>query len=153
MFSLCLDSTCVYLLLDSTCVYLLQGRSLLISLPPLPENGPYDESKFVEEEDDDDEIPSAHSPHEEVEDEDEEEEPVRKKRKLPSGGDSATASSPARDADVVMEKVVATSSGAQSSGDWNEPLVVPPVSSAAPRSFAWMASPSLGSYDDLETTR
>ena len=108
---------------------------------------------MVEEEDDDDEIPSAHSPHEEVEDEDEEEEPARKKRKLPSGGDSATASSPARDADVVLEESVATSSGARSSGDWNEPLAVPPVSSAAPRSFARMASPSLGSYDDLETTR
>ena len=108
---------------------------------------------MVEEEDDDDEIPSAHSPHEEVEDEDEEEEPVRKKRKLPSRGDSATVSSPAKDADVTLEEAVATSSGARSSGDWNEPLVVPPVSSAAPRSFARMTSPSLGSYDDLETTR
>ena len=67
LFSFCLCSTCVYFLLDSTCVHLLQGRSLLISLPPLPENGPDDESKFVEEEDDDEEIPSAHSPHEEVE--------------------------------------------------------------------------------------
>ena len=145
-----LESTFLF---DSTCVYLLQGRALFISLPPLPENGPDDESKFVEEEDEDEEIPSAHSPGDDVEEEDEVEEPARKKRKLPSRGDSATASSPAKDVDVTVEEVVATSPGAQSSGGWDEPLNVPPVSSAAPRSFARMASPSLGSYDDLETAR
>ena len=135
------------------CVYLLQGQALLISLPPLPENGPDDESKFVEEEDDDEEIPSAHSPRDEVEEGDEVEEPAQKKRKLPSRGDSATASSPAKDADVTLEEVIATSSGAWSSGGWDEPLNVPPVSSAAPRSFERMPSPSLESYDDAGTPR
>ena len=137
----------------STCVYLLQGRALFISLPPLPENGPDDESKFVEEEDEDEEIPSAHSPRDEVEEEDEVEEPARKKRKLPTRGESASASSPARGVGAAEEEAVATSPGARSSGGWEEPLNVPPVSSAAPRSFARMPSPALESYDDAGTPR
>ena len=45
------------------------------------------------------------------------------------------------------------SSGAGSLGDWNEPLAAPLVSSALPREFARMPSVSLGSDDDVETTR
>ena len=124
---------------------------MLISHPPLPENGPDDEPKFVEDEDDEEEIPSADSPRDEVEEEDEVEEPARKKRKLPIRGESATVSSPARG--VADEEAVATSPGAQSSGGWEEPLNVPPVASAAPRSFARMPSPSLSSFDDTSSPR
>ena len=108
----------------------------MVSLPPLPEDGPADESQVVEEEDDDDDLPSATSPNEEVEDEDDEEEPARKKQKRQSGGGSATASSPARGADADLEEAVSTSSGARSPGGWSEPLDVPPVGSAPPRVFA-----------------
>ena len=80
-------------------------------------------------------------------------EPAKKKRKLPSRGESATASSPARGVDVAEEETVATSPGAQSSGGWEEPLNDPPVSSAAPLSFARMPSPSLSSFDDASTPR
>ena len=107
----------------------------------------------MEEEDDDDDLPSATSPNEVVEDEDDEAEPVRKKQKRQSGGDSATASSPARGADVDLEEAVSTSSGARSPGGWSEPLAAPPVSSAPPRAFARLASVSLGSDDEFKTTR
>ena len=126
---------------------------MLISHPPLPENGPDDESKFVEDEDDDEEIPSAHSSRDEVEEGDEVEEPARKKRKLPIRGESASASSPAKGVGAAEEVAVATSPGAQSSGGWEEPLNVPPVASAAPRSFARMPSPSLSSFDDASSPR
>ena len=130
---------------------MLQGRSFLVSLPPLPENGPDDESKIVEEEGDDEDIPSALSSNEEVEDDDEEEAPARKKLKRRSGGDSATASSPTKDAGVDMDEAGMSLSGTHH--DWDEALVVPPVSSAPPRAFARMPSLSVGSDDDLETTR
>ena len=124
----------------------------MVSLAPLPEDGPTDKSKVVEE-GDDDELPSAVSPNDEVEDDDDDKEPARKRQKRRSGGDSATASSPARGAEADPEEVVATSSGVRSPGGWIEPLAAPPVSSAPPRAFARLASVSLGSDDDLETTR
>ena len=140
------------LFLDSTLLCLLQGRSLLDSRPPLLENGPHDESKFVEEEDDDEDIPSAISPNEEVEDDDDEGEPARKRQKRRSGGDSATASSPAKDVDADLEAGM-SSAGVRSQDDWDEPLAAPPVSSAPSRGFARMPSVSLGSYDGDKAAR
>ena len=105
-----------------------------------------------EDDDDDDELPSAISPNDEVEDDDDDEEPARKRQKRRSGGDSATASSPTRGADADLEEAVATSSGVRSPGGWIEPLAAPPVSSAPPRAFARLASVSLGSDDEFETT-
>ena len=61
--------------------FCLQGRSFLVSLPPLMENGPHDEATFLEEGGDDEDIPSAISPSEEVEEDEDDEEPARKKQK------------------------------------------------------------------------
>ena len=106
----------------------------------------------MEEEGDDGNIPPAVSPSDEVEEE-EEEEPARKKQKRRSGGDSATASSPAKDANVDLEEAGMSSSGVRSQDNWDEPLAAPPVSSAPPRGFARMPSVSLGSDDGDEATR
>ena len=130
----------------------LQGRSSLVSLPPLMENGPHDEATFLEEEGDEDDLPSAISPSEEVEGDEDDEEPLRKKQKR-QGGDSATASSPAKDATAELEEDDASSSGAKNLGDWSAPMAAPPVSSAPPLEFARMASVSLGSDDGVEVTR
>ena len=56
-----------------------------------------------------------------------------------------------KDAGVDMEEEGMSSSGVWD--DWDEALLVPPVSSAPPRGFARMPSLSLGSDDEFETTR
>ena len=63
------------------------------------ENGPHEEAEVLKEnEDDDDELPSATSPSEEVEEDDEDEEPLPKRQKRKSG-ESASASSPLKEAE------------------------------------------------------
>ena len=114
------------------------------------ENGPHEEAEVLKEnEDDDDELPSANSPSGEVEEDDEDEEPLHKRQRRRIG-ESALASSPAKQVEVENVDEVSESS----SGDPAEPLVVPPLSSASPAGFARMPSVSLGSEeDDLDVTR
>ena len=115
------------------------------------ENGPHEEAEFPEDKVDDDEVPSATSPSEELE-EDEDEEPLRKRQRRKSG-DSGSASSPVKEADVNEEGTSESSSGARHPSDLAEPLVVPPLGSAPPTEFARMASVSLGSEDDADVVR
>ena len=51
------------------------------------------------------------------------------------------------------EETSGSSSGATHRSNPEEPLVVPPLSSAPPSRFARMPSVSVGSEDDLDVTR
>ena len=118
------------------------------------ENGPHEEAEFPEDEEvDEDEVPSATSRSENLEEDDEDEEPLLKLQKR-KGGESASASSPAKQMEVEnVGGASESSSGARHTSDPTEPLVVPPLSSAPPTGFARMPSVSLGSDDDLDVTR
>ena len=118
------------------------------------ENGPHEEAEFPKEDGvDDDEVPSATSPSGEVEEDDEDEEPLQKRQKRKSG-ESASASSPLKETGVEdKEETSGSSSGATHTSNPEEPLVVPPLSSAPPSGFARIPSVSLGSEDDLDVSR
>jgi len=121
----------------------------MVSLPPLMENGPHDEAAFPEEEEPEDDIPPAISPSEALEDdEEEEEEQPLSKRPRRARSDSASASSPVKEAAAEGEEDGAQSSGTRHLDDVTEPLAVPPLDSAPPTMFARMPSVSLGSEDD-----
>ena len=51
------------------------------------------------------------------------------------------------------EETSGSSSGATHTSNPEEPLVVPPLSSAPPSGFARMPSVSVGNEDDLDATR
>jgi len=116
------------------------------------ENGPHEEASFAEEEELEDDIPPAVSPSEELEDEEEEEQPLRKRPRRRSC-DSASASSPVKDADVEGGEDGDSSSGTRHLEDMGDPLAAPPISSALPTEFARMPSISLGSEDDVDGAR
>jgi len=117
------------------------------------EDGPHDEAAFPEEEELEDEIPSAVSPSEDLGDDEEEDAQPLQKRPRHRRCDSASASSPVKEAAVEGEEDDGQSSGTKYLDDMADPLAVPPLDSAPPAVFARMPSVSLGSEDDVDGAR